>query len=150
MALGFNPATAPMFETHKLTRKHIGAEERIAPCILKYGKSETEEVVGNIHERLRLRLTAFVWAENLQKTEETVSIEVPADWWQHWKQDCAPAWFVKRWPVKMRKHERTAKFVVDAVFPNFTPHSERDAFEYRFVKHSALDWRDWVVSDTVH
>lgn len=34
---------------------------------------------------------------------ETVQFDVPATWWQHLKQDHAPEWFLKRYPVVMRQ-----------------------------------------------
>jgi len=29
----------------------------------------------------------------------------PASWWHHFKQDCMPKWFVKKWPVKYIEKE---------------------------------------------
>lgn len=32
---------------------------------------------------------------------ERRSVEYPASWWDYLKQDYAPTWFLRRWPVKM-------------------------------------------------
>ena len=47
---------------------------------------------------------------------ETVStVQVPASWWQHWKRDCAPRWFRRRFPVKTRTIEtKVVRKFVDA------------------------------------
>ncbi len=34
---------------------------------------------------------------------ERRSVEYPDGWWEFFKQDYAPGWFLRRWPVKMKK-----------------------------------------------
>lgn len=55
----------------------------------------------------------------------------PSSWWQHFKRDCMPEWFKKRWPVKydVELHRRktstfvrmsgTVSFNVKAAYPKF-------------------------------
>lgn len=38
-----------------------------------------------------------------QRTENKHEISVPLTWWQHFKRDKMPKWFVDRWPVKYQK-----------------------------------------------
>ena len=35
-----------------------------------------------------------------ETVEETINITIPTTWFEHWKRDHAPQWFLKRWPVK--------------------------------------------------
>lgn len=41
----------------------------------------------------------------------TWSISYPTSWWQHFKQDVMPKWFVKRYPVKLKTE--TYEYVAD-------------------------------------
>ena len=45
----------------------------------------------------------------LSETQEFY-IEYPASWWQHLKQDRAPAWLTKRWPVRMSRRVGSVNF----------------------------------------
>lgn len=56
-------------------------------------------------------------AEDIYKT--SFSYKVPNSWWQHFKQDKAPRWFTKRYPVRYdTKHQtRTVRFKRYATYP---------------------------------
>jgi len=38
----------------------------------------------------------------VRHVEEQVSIDLPASWWQRFKRDHMPSWFLRRWPVMVR------------------------------------------------
>ena len=47
-----------------------------------------------------------VWGKDTRE----VTLKFPANWWQHWKEDHAPKWFLRRWPVnymERKVHFRT-------------------------------------------
>ena len=50
----------------------------------------------------------------------------PSTWWQHWKQDNAPAWFRNRYPVVKKRHIRTIRFTRYATYPLANVAIERD------------------------
>lgn len=57
---------------------------------------EAEEVVEFVGDMVSIRCS---W-ESASKVAKNV-IEVPADWWQHFKLRFAPGWFLMRWPMVM-------------------------------------------------
>ncbi len=62
---------------------------------------------------LLTRLNAYVWAEHLGQ------MNFPSSWWQHFKRDKMPKWFVKRWPVKVTTYD------ANRMYPNITiPHEK--------------------------
>lgn len=66
-------------------------------------------------------LHAAVWAEALPPERidrrVTVTFDVPASWWQHFKHDHRSRWWLRRLvaarPVRRVTHKRTATFSVD-------------------------------------
>lgn len=60
---------------------------------------------------LVLQMRSYVWAQEIQHdtSQATVEleVEVPADWWQHFKERWFPAWARKRWPVATRTIRKT-------------------------------------------
>jgi hypothetical protein len=60
-------------------------------------------------------------AHKLHEDKEAVywSKKFPATWWQMWKQDKAPKWFVRRYPVEYKTHtyKRTVTFKRYATYP---------------------------------
>lgn len=49
--------------------------------------------------------------------QHQLSEERPDGWFQYLKRAHAPRWFLRRWPVVHKLHERTVSFPVTAVFP---------------------------------
>ena len=60
---------------------------------------------GMLMELRAKLLGAQVLSEN-----QEFSIEYPATWWQHLKDEHAPAWFRRRWPVKMTRRVGVVNF----------------------------------------
>lgn len=57
-----------------------------------------------------LELRSSVLGAQVLSDTQTFSIEYPASWWQHLKQDHAPAWFKKRWPVRFSSRSAQVNF----------------------------------------
>lgn len=66
---------------------------------------------------LVMKMTTRVLTQTLEDKETTVSFSAPSTWWQHWKQDHAPAWFTRRWPVRLTTVRETVKYEVCAMYP---------------------------------
>lgn len=68
-----------------------------------------------------IEFTAGVLAQRLADDKYTAHFryKVPSSWWQHFKLEKAPKWFVGRYPVKYdTKHQtRTVKFTRYATYP---------------------------------
>lgn len=46
------------------------------------------------------QVEAFMLSGDRRETVVKSSKLVPATWWDHFKHDCMPAWFTRRWPPK--------------------------------------------------
>lgn len=115
------------------------------------------EVVPELGRQLVAQLTAHVLADKLPperlERSETVTLDVPATWWQAWKAEHPRlwrGWLAERWPVRMITHERTARLVVDLT--RYVTYPEQHHLSPKlgdFVRvalvDSRVDWRDWRV-----
>jgi len=56
--------------------------------------------------------------------EKTVTFQVPATWWQHFKQSHFPAWALRKFPVKYETLAETIGFkaLYDHIIPGHNPH----------------------------
>jgi hypothetical protein len=101
----------PVRSNARVLDKRRVAVQNIMPAGLK--DVQAEEVRDWMYENLLVRLSAYVLTEQLADEYHPVSLGLPATWWQHLKQDHAPEWFKRRWPVRFRKmtcqiHVRTS------------------------------------------
>ncbi|AGR46842.1 hypothetical protein JL_173 [Bacillus phage JL] len=64
--------------------------------------------------------------------EKVVSFEVPATWWQHFKESHYPKWALKKFPVKYRTLTETIGFkaLYDDIIPGKNP-----AIQVRVAEH---------------
>ncbi len=62
-------------------------------------------------QRLCFRIRGYVLAEEVDKRSMIVKfrIDIPATWWQHFKQSLFPQWLLNRTPVKHYTIERNKK-----------------------------------------
>lgn len=64
-----------------------------------------------------LELSSAVLGAQVLSDTQSFSIEYPATWWQHLKQDHAPAWFTRRWPVKLARRAGQVSFARYDTYP---------------------------------
>ena len=58
------------------------------------------DAVDDAANHMILELQAYVLADKWVGQFQEVSIDVPSSWWQMWKRDHAPAWFIRRYRVR--------------------------------------------------
>jgi hypothetical protein len=86
----------PLMMQGKL-RKHLATYQA---DFYQYAENFTDDLV--------FQLRALVLGER----QKTITIKgTPRSWWQHFKRDCMPQWFVKRFPV-MNLPDRTIEATV--------------------------------------
>ena len=85
----------------------------------RYGKFTFEATELTIQDAIRdliIRLDSFILGQHdYQKYK--VYIAVPANWWEHLKQDRFPKWYIKRFPVKTKAVGREITFDHKKLFP---------------------------------
>lgn len=80
-----------------------------------------------IGKRMVLRLTRKIATENL----DTIELEVPANWWEHFKEEHFPLWLERWFPVKYKKHQWSVTAYYDKVaLPEQTPYVVFKKLEY--------------------
>lgn len=96
-------------ELIRFVRSTEVSDNYLSSCLL-----ELEEIRDNIFRRTVYELSAYFY-----KVDEK-PLNVPVDWWQHFKQRWYPQWALKRWPVKMFTYTPRALFLDETPPDKFT------------------------------
>jgi hypothetical protein len=64
-----------------------------------------------------MELSASLLGAQVLSENQEFYIEYPASWWQHLKDEHAPAWFTRRWPVKMTRRVGVVNFTRYDTYP---------------------------------
>jgi hypothetical protein len=95
---------------HTLERQQLGVVVRSSA---EYSAAYDSMIV----DLLCHRLTAFVLTEKVVGQVHTLSVEVPATWWQHLKASRMRPWILRRWPVRYHRIERDVRFDKRLMYP---------------------------------
>lgn len=107
--------TSPLYTEVQLEKLKVAAQAAIPRGVMEL-EAERIGILDDLFRSLVYRLKGYVLAERLPpetvSDSRDVTFDVPASWWQHWKQSHAAAWYA-RWLVKRRpvKHHRVVKRV---------------------------------------
>src|SRR5258708_6053847 len=76
--------------------------------------AKLDAVADVITGHLIFSLKSVVLAEKLAQEQQTVTLNIPASWWQHFKRDSwlgrhRPQWMRKRWPVRFTTMRQTVR-----------------------------------------
>jgi len=119
-------------------------------------QADLRVVAAEVGRHLVVTLAAHVLADQLPperfERAETVTLDVPATWWQMWKLQHPRlwrGWLAERWPVRSTVRERTATLAVDLT--RYVTYPEQHQFSGmemgRPVRVAMLsdrvDWSDW-------
>jgi hypothetical protein len=118
-------------ETVIVDRLKVAAQGTLPPSVAQ--SVNVHAAVDRFTQGLVFQLSAYVLAQHLDShtvtRDRTVTFDVPATWFQHWKQHAAlrdplARWLVRRWPVRTRtlteRVELTATWDRYAAFPEAT------------------------------
>jgi hypothetical protein len=87
------------FETHTAELVKVAAQVYLDRYMIRNAAPVMFEMIG---EQLAARIVTHVLrGPVIQETRTPVC--VPASWWEALKQEYAPAWFLRRWPVRVRE-----------------------------------------------
>jgi len=126
MAKAFEyPAEEVTVEKKYLTPLRIGALQTLPEDTQLRHSLEVE--LRRIGGRMAAQLMASVMTETISEHTKTLSFvfefEIPASWWDDFKERRMPAWFVQRFPVQHRtihrKRTREVSFRQYVKYPNF-------------------------------
>jgi hypothetical protein len=109
---------------------HLERDER------EHATGIADVIAGSIVHRFRAGLAA------IGRYSHEVGFDVPADWYQALRERFAPAWWLRRWPVKTRRLSKSVT-MYKAVCPHVGV--RRDDTHFAFLAESAampLEWDD--------
>ena len=98
--------------------------------------------VNRIDQGIMLLATALMPCEDLCSETHTVSVETPANVWEHLKQDYAPKWFKRRWPVKTVEKSDKVTFTQKAIYPQLVKHFPHATKGARIIIHKQVGWKE--------
>lgn len=70
-------------------------------------------------DRIIVSVQGYIWQEKLEDLTVPVSFRVPTTWWQMLKRDYAPAWFIDRFPVRMKTVTKKVRYKTYGKFPEY-------------------------------
>ncbi len=81
-----------------LSALQLGLQEMLTPALLSGIRvnASIDDVTGYITYQLR----ALLWGEKVKWNEVRRQVHCPENWWQHFKLECLPEWFKRKWPVR--------------------------------------------------
>jgi hypothetical protein len=105
------------------------------------------EVLPHAAHGLLISLRGYIWGQRIQNETVTLSVDVPATWWQHLKQTLYawrrfPDWARRRWPVALRKVDKSYTFETVALLPGFKYEVPRGCGE-AYVLQTNVSPRKW-------
>jgi hypothetical protein len=109
--------------------RQIGDQEAVSPSAIAHAKYGIEDL--HIRDLLVARLTAWVLMDHICERRQTVTLETPASWWQHFKRDALPKritrsnWFRKHIPVILTETSKTITFSEDRMYADYCELPER-------------------------
>ncbi len=105
-------------EKHVLDQLKVVSEMAVARSELPNfvrDRAKLDVIADPLTDHLIFSLKSLVLAEKLVQEQQTVTLDIPASWWQHFKRDSwlgrhRPQWMRKRWPVRFTTMRQTVRF----------------------------------------
>jgi len=82
--------------------------------------------LAQVSEQMVWYLRTYIWAEEIEDLEETISLKYPINWFEHLKcqiYNCFPEWFIDglkdKFPVKYTTLSKNCRLKTVAKYPEF-------------------------------
>lgn len=89
--------TRIVLDAFQFYTRHVVSERALREQPL--GDVRAYAQLDHVSQNMVLTLTSLIYGE----THPTVECVVPKNWWQHFRQTYAPAWWLTRYPVQMTR-----------------------------------------------
>lgn len=103
-------------EKFLLEKVKFGFQMHMSNVLINELRVRTEILDYMADKTVRVMVTGFLMG-GTQRREVLTSETFPASWWEELKERRAPAWFLARYPVRMRTMEKTI------IYQNICPHT---------------------------
>lgn len=122
-----------------LDKIEIGIQRRMGRNPLVY--MNLEKYVDNLSGDIVYQLRGYLYGKKHTDTStEKDWIGLPATWFEMLKEAYAPAWFIKRYPVRKIRHEFTVNTITNTT--NICPHLDIDSHDQQHVHVAWLEGLD--------
>lgn len=145
----------PTIDTITLNLRKLAIQHRISGQLLDDLRLDArQDALNYTAEQMVLALATRVQTHNLPPDQITETrshtTTQPATWWQHWKQDHAPQWWLRRWPVRETATEHTLVVTVNLrrfhVYPD-APAIPHDGYTIAIPNHELWTTVAWITED---
>lgn len=119
--------TMPHVDRLTLEKIQIGTHLTLSPSFLLDAQVSVEQTIGKMIE---VQVRGFLWGRQARHYE----FRTPVDWWQAVRQRFAPAWWLRRHPVRERVEVVDAK----AIWPEFRYLVPGQRCEISLIRQEAL------------
>ncbi len=99
--------THPRFQEHVIEAIRLKVHNHVNVRELGWALRENTQVsawVDNLNQRLVTELVAHIAHKREEKQGGQVTVRYPTGWWEFFKLQYAPKWWLRRWPVKWTEH----------------------------------------------
>jgi len=110
-----DPSQAPNHETIELEKIVVQIVQQYDSLFFNNTKVEIENTVRGMMIKLRHEIYG---QHDYQRY--SVKFDIPLNWWECFKQDNMPKWYLKKFPVKKKQMWRTVEFDHKKIFPEST------------------------------
>jgi hypothetical protein len=121
----------------------IGARQIIPAHVANTANFSVQEQIGS---DMLLGLTAEVLRDHIVNEIQTVTLEVPATWWQHFKADHRDRFgfrrFIKRFPIRRETWTKNITFDRYYDYPDASIALPEDQFG-KFIVYETVNQTDW-------
>lgn len=138
------PAMSDSEFTQRILRiVRVGASQVIPEHVARTASFSVQEHMGR---DMILGLSAEVLRDHIVDEVQTVTLEVPASWWQHFKADHRDRfgfrWFVKRFPILLETWNKEVRFDRYYNYPDARISLPEDNFG-KFIVYETSTQTDW-------
>ena len=116
---GFKPGSDPLpeaFEQIYLDRVKVAAQGHVTRAALA-DRAVAFQMIDMLADSMIVQMETTVLGHNRRSIEWQLVEYRPDGWWQYLKRRHAPRWILRRWPVKLLRHERTLRLPMRTLYP---------------------------------
>lgn len=99
----------PQFVEAVITRMKVAGTLYFSAEQLESLRCDWSHHVGFLADSMVFQFKMHVYTEDLYDKTFDVSVETPATWWQHLKEDLFPSWLKARFPVRYKQTMKTIR-----------------------------------------
>lgn len=106
-----------VIKSHIIKRLNLQVEQWGVSMLIRPGLAKLPDDLEPVYENLLASLRATVVVEQ----QKPLRLDMPDDWWEHFKERWFPAWALARWPVRKKVIELPMKTIYPTLQTQIPP-----------------------------